>query len=237
MSDIHEAHVPNPAAVMGHIDFGEDFAASMGRRRGSEVDRMHMALEQYGQKVNIVPASEFAEYEELFIRKNYDDQISGKMPQNEIDRLGAKSLRFYRKYNPYLPIRVVDEAGNDVMPMIPANIERIRTLMGQGNEAIDIFHNAFTRDENTPLGSIKQRKASENLSKLLSMSQDKETIFEHMHEFDKMANEFHEKVLGQTVFPELSTKAVNEQPLDVPDVTHKNANKQVNEIDFFDYDD
>lgn len=173
-------------------------------RREMEIDRMFGSIQRNVVKDTVMSMREFAKYEIL-----YSHDLQQKIINNEVDEETLVSLEnlskeFQNRVNLFRPIHLVDDSGNEVCVLPPIQ-NRLEHLHSGGDEAINIFHNANIRDENTPMGALQQQKATANLHRIIALSQNQETILENIGTFDELAQQFHLQVFGKPVFQEAET--------------------------------
>ena len=185
-----EDRIPDPRQAIKMRHTKQD-VERMHANRASEIDRMCDAFETHFNVPNMIYHREMEEFAPLFSNENKKKVEEGTMEFDEEVALKELSQKFKEKINNiYGPIHIVDEEGKDVMPPLPPLYMKIQTPKGKGNEAIQIFFNALNRDENTPMGSIQQKKAVQNLRQVLAMSQSAPDIIEKAKEYTRMVQEF-----------------------------------------------
>lgn len=171
-------------------------------QRNLLVDDICRNFETYADKESRINVKDFKKYEILFSHELRDRYLNKELSYDEQTEIENLSNEFCSLVNIQKPIHIVDDDDKDVIPPLPPLYMRLSTLYGNGTEAINIFHNACTNDDRVPggLGVQQREKATANLTILLKKCQDQDTIMENIHQFDELAENFHKKVLGKSVF-------------------------------------
>lgn len=194
-------------------------------KREEEINRMCDAFEVHLKEPNKIHYKTMRKFEPLFSHAMKERVEKHELSYDEEIKISELSQELISSLNNiYAPIHIVDDNGEDVMSPLPPLFNKIHTLSGEGNSAIQILFNAFTRDDVTPMGTIQQKKATVHLSRLLAMSQNTPEILEKIKQFNDLvakhnaqADDAREAKRQKEENQKVNTSAVSEDLLNFDD--------------------
>ena len=184
-------------------------------RMDTFVDSLYGNFKQNIDVETKLTVEEFSKFEILYNRDIKRQILDGTATSETIQMVMDLSAEFYHLVNIHKPIHIVDaNTGEDVCPPLPPLYNSLRALRGKGNEAIDIFHNAFARADGVKggMGEHMVNKASVNLTHMILQAQDKEQLIASINQTDELAENFHKQVFGKSAFEtkETGSKSTSE---------------------------
>lgn len=200
MQNMKMDKLPNPRSAIRHRMHRSEGPSN----REVEIDRMCDAFNAHFNVPNQIHWRDLQKFAPLFsleLRKKVMEHTATTEESALIAELSDKFKQTV--HNIYEPIHVVDDEGKEVMPPLPPLFTKLNTLKGKANEAVQILFNSLNRDDNTPMGTIQQKKAVANLKILLSKSQAAPEIMEKIYQFDKMIEDFNKAQHAQEVRKEI----------------------------------
>lgn len=186
-------------AEMQKIFSGKDKAT----KREDFVNEMWENFQSHAERDTVLTASQFEKYAILFNNELKEKVLNHTISEAETEMISELSQEFYYMVNTQRPIHIVDDVtGEEIMPPLPPIFMRLNKLKGAGCEAVNIFHNAHINDDNVAGGmhQIHKEKATENLSRMVAMSQNLEEIQDNIAKTDALVRDFHQKVHGVDIF-------------------------------------
>lgn len=197
----------NPKSMMNKVRIDDKMAKILSggdpiQRRDDFVDALYSNFKENVDVPTTITLEEFKRYEPLYSseeRKRYENHQMSKEEEEVFKNL---SEEYFHRVDTQKPIYIVDENTGETA-ILPPIFMRINNLVEKGNEAIDIFHNAFVKDDGVKgsASALHRDKATANLASLIAGSQDTDTIAEQAHEFDILAHKLFKENLGKNLYP------------------------------------
>ena len=189
--------IPDPRSMM-KMQIKDAHAVHRQFSLDDEINRICDSFESHYNVTNKINVKDMDEFAVLFsndLRKRLEE---GKIDIDEEMNLKELSQKLKDKLNNiYEPIHVVDDNGEDVVPPLPPLFMKLNTPRGHGNEAMQIFFNVMNRDENTPMGTIQQKKAVANLQRVLAMSQAAPEVLAKARQYTEMVEKFNQSMYNE----------------------------------------
>jgi hypothetical protein len=172
-----------------------------------EVSEMYKVFKEEIDIDTVITRSEFSKYEVLFSKEALQDCVARKMSMDETNDLRELSQEYYRRVNPQRPVHVVDDYSKEELFALPPIYTRLRPLEGEHAGIIDIYNGVYDskRDGGGVIMEMKKQEVDNVLYQTFANTQNIQELKQSMNQFETLAKDFHEKVLGNNPFVNAST--------------------------------